>query len=82
MMEVTRALGQLKREGIRPKRTLVFCSWDGEEVTLTGSTEWGEQFAAELKREAGRLPQRGLGRLGPAPGAVAPWGRSRPWWWS
>lgn len=51
MMEVTRALGQLKREGIRPKRTLVFCSWDGEEVTLTGSTEWGEQFSPELKQK-------------------------------
>jgi len=49
MMEVTRALGQLKREGTRPKRTLVFCSWDGEEVTLTGSTEWGEQFSQDLK---------------------------------
>ena len=51
MMEVTRALGQLKREGIRPKRTLVFCSWDGEEVTLTGSTEWGEQFSPDLKEK-------------------------------
>ena len=51
MMEVTRALGQLKREGTRPKRTLVFCSWDGEEVTLTGSTEWGEQFSQELKQK-------------------------------
>ena len=51
MMEVTRALGQLRREGIRPKRTLVFCSWDGEEVTLTGSTEWGEQFSPELKQK-------------------------------
>jgi N-acetylated-alpha-linked acidic dipeptidase len=51
MMEVTRALGQMKREGIRPRRTLVFCSWDGEEVTLTGSTEWGEQFSAELKQK-------------------------------
>src|SRR5262245_32795231 len=51
MMEMTRALGQLKREGTRPRRTLVFCSWDGEEVTLTGSTEWGEQFSEELRRK-------------------------------
>jgi N-acetylated-alpha-linked acidic dipeptidase len=51
MMEVTRALGKLKAEGVRPRRTLVFCSWDGEEVTLTGSTEWGEQFADELRRK-------------------------------
>jgi N-acetylated-alpha-linked acidic dipeptidase len=52
MMEMTRGLGQLKQQGIRPRRTLVFCSWDGEEVTLTGSTEWGEQFASELKQRA------------------------------
>jgi N-acetylated-alpha-linked acidic dipeptidase len=52
MMEMTRALGQLAREGMRPRRTLVVCSWDGEEVGLTGSTEWGEQFADELRRKA------------------------------
>jgi len=52
MMELTRALGQLKKEGIRPRRTLVVCSWDGEEVGLTGSTEWGEQFADELRKKA------------------------------
>src|ERR1700676_4218858 len=52
MMELTRALGQLNREGMRPRRTLVICSWDGEEVGLTGSTEWGEQFADELRAKA------------------------------
>ncbi|MCG6925184.1 MAG: M28 family metallopeptidase [Acidobacteria bacterium] len=52
MMELTRALGELARRGIRPRRTLVFCSWDGEEVGLTGSTEWGEHFAPELKARA------------------------------
>jgi N-acetylated-alpha-linked acidic dipeptidase len=49
MMEMTRALGALLKQGIRPKRTLVFGSWDGEEVGLTGSTEWGEQFSDELR---------------------------------
>ncbi len=49
MMEVTRALGELKRQGVRPKRTIIACSWDGEEIGLTGSTEWGEQFAEELQ---------------------------------
>jgi N-acetylated-alpha-linked acidic dipeptidase len=49
MMEMTRALGQLAKEGARPRRTIVVCSWDGEEVGLTGSTEWGEQFADELR---------------------------------
>ena len=52
MMELTKSLGRLKKEGTRPRRTLVFCSWDGEEVTLTGSTEWGEQFASELRQKA------------------------------
>ena len=52
MMEMTRAFGQLLKQGMRPKRTLVVCSWDGEEVGLTGSTEWGEQFADELKNKA------------------------------
>ncbi|MFN7992091.1 MAG: M28 family metallopeptidase [Bryobacteraceae bacterium] len=48
LMELTRALGEMKAAGFRPKRTLVVASWDGEEVGLTGSTEWGEQFAGEL----------------------------------
>jgi N-acetylated-alpha-linked acidic dipeptidase len=52
MMELTRALGELKKRGIRPRRTIVICSWDGEEVGLTGSTEWGEQFADELRSKA------------------------------
>ena len=52
MMELTRALGELKQQGIRPRRTLIICSWDGEEVGLTGSTEWGEQFADELRQKA------------------------------
>jgi len=52
LMEMTRALGKLAKAGTRPRRTLVFCSWDGEEVGLTGSTEWGEQFADELRQKA------------------------------
>jgi N-acetylated-alpha-linked acidic dipeptidase len=52
MMEMTRALGQLLKHGVRPRRTLVICSWDGEEIGLTGSTEWGEQFADELRKQA------------------------------
>jgi len=49
MMEMTRQFGALLKQGIRPRRTLVFGSWDGEEVGLTGSTEWGEQFSEELR---------------------------------
>ena len=52
MMETTGALGQLAKNGMRPRRTIVVCSWDGEEVGLTGSTEWGEQFAEDLRAKA------------------------------
>jgi N-acetylated-alpha-linked acidic dipeptidase len=51
MMELTRSLGELKQRGVRPRRTIVACSWDGEEYALTGSTEWGEQFADDLKKK-------------------------------
>ena len=51
MLELTRSLGELKQRGIRPRRTIIVCSWDGEEYALTGSTEWGEQFAEDLKKK-------------------------------
>ncbi len=51
MLELTRSLGQLKKNGHRPRRTLVVCSWDGEEYALTGSTEWGEQFEEQLQHK-------------------------------
>ena len=49
LMELARSLGTLVRGGFRPKRTIVFASWDAEEFTLTSSTEWGEQYAEELR---------------------------------
>jgi N-acetylated-alpha-linked acidic dipeptidase len=52
MLELTRNLGAMLKQGVRPRRTLVICSWDGEEYALTGSTEWGEQYADELKKKA------------------------------
>jgi N-acetylated-alpha-linked acidic dipeptidase len=51
-LELARVLGQLAREGHRPRRTLVFGIWDAEEFTLTGSTEWGEQHRDALARTA------------------------------
>lgn len=51
-MELARVLGALAREGQRPKRSIVFASWDAEEWHLTGSTEWGEHFADDLKKNA------------------------------
>jgi N-acetylated-alpha-linked acidic dipeptidase len=47
-LELARVLGALLKEGHRPRRTIVLASWDAEEWHLTGSTEWGEQFAGEL----------------------------------
>jgi N-acetylated-alpha-linked acidic dipeptidase len=49
-LELARVLGGLAREGKRPRRTIVFASWDAEEWHLTGSTEWGEQFAEDLRQ--------------------------------
>ena len=51
-LELARALGALARNGMRPKRSIVFASWDAEEWHLTGSTEWGEQFEDDLRRNA------------------------------
>lgn len=51
-MELARALGRLAREGQRPTRSIVLASWDAEEWHLTGSTEWGEQFAQQLGARA------------------------------
>lgn len=44
-------MGQLVKDGYRPRRSVVFCSWDAEENTLTGSTEWAEQYADKLKKD-------------------------------
>ena len=52
LLEEARALGQLVRQGWRPRRTIVYCSWDGEEPMLLGSTEWVETHADELRRHA------------------------------
>jgi N-acetylated-alpha-linked acidic dipeptidase len=51
-MEEARALGTLLRQGWKPKRTIIYCVWDGEEPGLLGSTEWAETHAAELKSHA------------------------------
>ncbi|OGF16619.1 MAG: hypothetical protein A2W00_02175 [Candidatus Eisenbacteria bacterium RBG_16_71_46] len=51
MLELARGVGRLARAGWRPRRTLVLCSWDGEEYGLLGSTEWCEANAEELQRK-------------------------------
>lgn len=49
-LEEARALGELVKTGWRPKRTIMFCAWDGEEPGLLGSTEWAETNAKDLQK--------------------------------
>jgi N-acetylated-alpha-linked acidic dipeptidase len=51
-LEEARALGELYKQGWRPKRTVVYAAWDGEEPGLLGSTEWAEAHADELRQHA------------------------------
>jgi N-acetylated-alpha-linked acidic dipeptidase len=48
MLESVHGVGELLKSGWKPKRSLLFCSWDGEEEGLMGSTEWAEQHETEL----------------------------------
>ena len=50
MLEAVHGIGALLHEGWRPRRTIVFCSWDAEEEGLVGSTEWAEQHAQDLQK--------------------------------
>lgn len=52
MLEAVHGIGDLLKTGWRPKRTIIFGSWDGEEEGLIGSTEWGEQHAKDLVNAA------------------------------
>jgi N-acetylated-alpha-linked acidic dipeptidase len=49
MLESVHGVGELLRAGWKPRRTIVFASWDGEEEGLMGSTEWVEQHEVELR---------------------------------
>ena len=52
LLEEARALGELAKQGWRPKRTLIYTAWDGEEPGLIGSTEWAETHGDELDKKA------------------------------
>jgi N-acetylated-alpha-linked acidic dipeptidase len=52
LLEESRGLSELLKQGWRPTRTILFCFWDGEEPGLLGSTEWAEQHAEELRQHA------------------------------
>jgi len=51
-LEEARGLGELMKQGWKPKRTIIYCAWDGEEPGLLGSTEWVEEHGAELNQHA------------------------------
>ena len=51
-MEEARGLAELLKQGWKPKRTIIYCFWDGEEPGLLGSTEWAETHADELRSHA------------------------------
>ena len=51
LLEVAESLGELAEEGVRPKRTIVFASWDAEEFGILGSTEWVEELKTELQQK-------------------------------
>lgn len=52
MLEAARGFGALLKKGWKPRRTIILCSWDGEEYGLIGSTEWAEEHAEELRSKA------------------------------
>ena len=52
MLEAARAFGELLKNGWKPRRSIILCSWDAEEYGLEGSTEWAEEHAAELQQKA------------------------------
>jgi N-acetylated-alpha-linked acidic dipeptidase len=52
LIEEARAFGQLLAKGWKPRRTIIYCAWDGEEPGLLGSTEWAEAHADELTQHA------------------------------
>ena len=52
LLEEARAFGQLLRQGWKPRRTIIYAAWDGEEPMLLGSTEWVEAHADELQQHA------------------------------
>jgi N-acetylated-alpha-linked acidic dipeptidase len=52
LLEEARGLGQMLAKGWKPRRTIIYCAWDGEEPGLLGSTEWAEAHADELEKHA------------------------------
>ncbi len=70
MLESIHGIGELLKSGWRPRRTIVFCSWDAEEEGLMGSTEWVEDHMAILKNAVAYF-NMDVGVAGPEFGASA-----------
>src|SRR5207245_10717059 len=70
MMAVARAMGDMMKKGWKPRRSVVFVSWDGEEQGLLGSTEWVEDLATELGAKAAVYVNRDGGAGCPTLGGV------------
>ncbi len=64
MMAVARAMSEMMKMGWRPRRSVLFISWDGEEQGLLGSTEWVEDLTTELKAKAAVYVNRDAGAGG------------------
>jgi N-acetylated-alpha-linked acidic dipeptidase len=67
VLESARAIGELLKQGWKPRRTLIFALWDAEEFGLIGSTEWAEKHAEELKAKGVvylNTGMNGKGKLG------------------
>jgi len=64
MMAVARAMSDMMKKGWRPRRSVLFVSWDGEEQGLLGSTEWVEDLTEELKAKAAVYVNRDAGAGG------------------
>ncbi|XP_039209078.1 N-acetylated-alpha-linked acidic dipeptidase 2-like isoform X2 [Crotalus tigris] len=52
LQEVARSFGKMMENGWRPRRTIIFASWDAEEFGLLGSTEWAEENSKLLQARA------------------------------
>jgi N-acetylated-alpha-linked acidic dipeptidase len=52
LLEEARSMSLLLKQGWKPRRTIIYCAWDGEEPMLLGSTEWVETHADELREHA------------------------------
>jgi len=64
MMAVARAMSEMMKKGWKPRRSVLFISWDGEEQGLLGSTEWVEDLGAELKGKVAVYVNRDAGAGG------------------